>query len=335
MTTTDKVNRRPVSTLDVLFKIQTGAWQKIFERQTAYVQMDVLRALAADKFAVYMSCPLGPVMGGVSSTNAEIAESTAQRLTAEWGGRFWFLNPGQYQMQTTHGAALLEYHARELAAGGERISIASLPRPDGGDYMCMWARVLAEDDEVDDRRNLGGRFSAYYFVGPSDVHRFFTQGQNIPLSSAVEAYFARKVDTDRVFSENFSPPFCKPNGEPVQDQGLQWEVLRKEFIRYYVLRAGAEFSKGCHDEWNIWVSLNQKREDGGRNFGSSIPGFFDGRQIDPVAAMQRVRPGYAVDEGNEGMAATEGGAAGKPQVSSATSARAAAAVLAGRAGGAR
>jgi hypothetical protein len=68
-----------------------------------------------------------------------------------------------------------------------------------------------------------------------------------------------------------------------------------------MLRASVNFSLGSHDEWNIFVELNRLRlkdsqkgtpPDG--DTGELLAGFFDGRQVDPGAAVQVVSRGYAV-----------------------------------------
>src|SRR5262249_45267753 len=156
--------------------------------------------------------------------------------------------------------------------------------PDGGDYMRMWTRVLVEDGTP---KALGSRFSAFYFVGPSDYRQFFTQGgQN--LTAGIEEYFARKYATDLDFNSYFSPPFVDEKGNPL-DEKQEWERLRKEFFRYYALKAGAYFSKGSHDEWNIWFNLNRLRlTEPSLGVGNQIPGYFGGHQIDPGAAERDV-----------------------------------------------
>jgi hypothetical protein len=67
---------------------------------------------------------------------------------------------------------------------------------------------------------------------------------------------------------------------------------------YYAVRASAYFSKGSHDEWNIWRELNALRIAGadkdGFGMGSQIAGYFEGLQIDPGAAESAISAGYAV-----------------------------------------
>ena len=66
-----------------------------------------------------------------------------------------------------------------------------------------------------------------------------------------------------------------------------------DFLRYYGLKAGVNFSLGSHDEWLIYHALNTLRRDKTRNpvkfmadgdVGDQIAGFFDGGQIDPASS---------------------------------------------------
>ena len=71
------------------------------------------------------------------------------------------------------------------------------------------------------------------------------------------------------------------------------EHKRFDFLRYYGLKAGVNFSLGSHDEWLIYHALNTLRRDKTRNpvkfmadgdVGDQIAGFFDGGQIDPASS---------------------------------------------------
>ncbi|WP_200301634.1 hypothetical protein [Streptomyces adelaidensis] len=165
-------------------------------------------------------------------------------------------------------------------------------RPSGGDYMRMWTRVLAEDDYLTEppgppgpprlpsrrKLQLGGLFDAFCFLGPDDVHGFFRadSGGGGALVAAVEAFFARKYAIDPDFWTDFGTvpstgPSTTPNTVPGPDgsrrpldltdreDALLWEARRKEFVRFYTVRAGGSYSLGCHDEWNIFVRLNKAR----------------------------------------------------------------------------
>jgi hypothetical protein len=283
----------PVPGFPIKFEWQTGIWREIFDKHVDFIQQDILRALAAERLVVYLSCPISSRGGSIDLTNVEIADYTARRLVAEWGTRFWFLNPGQYQLESKQGTGLIYRHAYLIGLEkGIKIDVDELKKkspPTGGDYMRMWTRVLVEDGTA---KPLGSRFSAYYFIGPSDYRQFFTQG-GLPLTAGIEEYFGRKYATDREFNTYFSPPFVDDKGNPL-DEKLEWERRRREFVRYYAVKAGAYFSKGSHDEWNIWFNLNKLRlGDKSLGVGNQIPGFFEGRQVDPGAAEQSISPGYA------------------------------------------
>jgi hypothetical protein len=72
-----------------------------------------------------------------------------------------------------------------------------------------------------------------------------------------------------------------------------WEARRKEFIRFYTVRAGAAYSLGSHDEWNILVRLNRARAaDPEYGPGEQIAAFFAGRPQPLAEAETEVSPGY-------------------------------------------
>jgi len=290
---------RPIKDLDIEFSWYGGATKKIFDKQVELIQQDVLRALAADRFVVYLSCPISSRGGSFHDTNVEVAEATARRLTMEWGDRFWFLNPGQYQMESHQGAELIARHAKAVARDARDMKESGqggdpptpMPKPNGGDYLRMWTRVLVEDGG----RNLGERISAFYFMGPSDCRQFFTEGGQKSVASGVEAYFARKFTFSPAFRKQFSEPFLDAEGKPVPDQAAEAELRRKDFLRYYTIRGSAAFSRGSHDEWNLWVALNKLRlADPKLGVGQQIPGFFDGNQVDLATAESRTTAGYAL-----------------------------------------
>src|SRR5580700_5824747 len=136
------VTGRPVASLTIQFQWHDGVWKDLFDKHIRFVQQDLLRGLAAGKLLVYLSCPISTRAGGYSATNVEIADFTLQRLSAEWGTRFWFLNPAQYQMESTQGLGLIRMHAYELGLEKQKpIDVDQLMEsqpPVGGDYMRMW-----------------------------------------------------------------------------------------------------------------------------------------------------------------------------------------------------
>lgn len=296
---------RPVKDFPIEFEWQKGFWEKIFNEQIELVKSDIRRAQYEDRLVVYLSCPISGRGGGYKRTNADIAKHTERRLLSEWGDRFWILNPAQYQMESKEGEKTIIRHAERL-----RISREMLEKypPKGGDYMRMWTRVLVEDGQKNDGRN----FDVFYFLGPTDTRDFFTRDKSITLSAGVEEYFARKFSMDPEFRDSYSltgiewdrdwKDSKKPRPAKVQQKELrhEWREARKDFFRYYAVKASANFSVGSHDEWQIFVLINQKRLQNSMNHetpsgdvGKLLPGFFDGKQIDLGAAVTSTSGGYA------------------------------------------
>jgi len=309
---------RPVQEIALTFRWQTGAWKAIFDEQIKLIREDIDRTRAEDKLICYLSCPISTRGGGYHGTNVEVARYTERRLLMEWGDRFWILNPCQYQMESKEGLGLFRRHAERL--GIDLSSLKNLPPPSGGDYMRMWTRVLCEDDgptpdipgKNDDKGwNCGRRFDLFYFLGPTDVRWFFSSNGAGSLSAEIEEYFARKVSTDPDFNLNYSvegivwsPDLALSKLVPEVDEQKQlreqWENKRKEFFRFYAVRASIVYSLGSHDEWNILRLLNARRKMltsnenmRGGDTGIYIPGYFDGKQIDPAALEMNISNGYA------------------------------------------
>lgn len=292
-----------VPDFDITFEWQTNEWSKLFDAQIRLIKEDIARAQAEDRVIVYLSCPISSRGGGYARTNVDIAKHTERQLLTDWGHRFWILNPAQYQMESREGTGLIKRHARELGITEEELK--ALPRPVGGDYMRMWTKVLVEDDG----RNAGYNFDAFYFLGPTDVRAFFTRGGAVTVTAGIEEYFARKFTFDPDFRKEYTKP--GPNWELAveandeeslkeKDRREEWELARKRFFRFYAIRASANFSLGCHDEWNIFRLINERRLELTRNddlpngnVGEVLAGFFDGKQIDPGAAVTCVSKGYA------------------------------------------
>jgi hypothetical protein len=167
--------------------------------------------------------------------------------------------------------------------------------------MRMWTKVLVEDSDG----NVGRNFDAFYFLGPRDVFSFFTHDASMTLTSGVEAYFSRKFSTDPAFRDYFSNPaivWGTAGGPDIDADREAWKAQRTAFLRYYGLRASANFSLGSHDEWTIFRLLNRARRaatcgpglaDG--DPGEQIAGFFDGVQVDPASSEGALSRGYAVN----------------------------------------
>jgi hypothetical protein len=289
----------PVPGFPLRFRWHRGVWYRLFEKQIALLERDIARALVEGSVMVFQSTPLSGRGGGHFATNVEIAEHTTRRLMEEWGHRFWFLNPARYQMESKEGTGLMHLHAEQLSLEtGEEIDVDALfecDPPVGGDYMRMWTRILVEDDE--DR--AGRRWDAIYFSGPADVRDFFTEGGARTLTAGVEEYFARKIAMDSGFHDAFAPPFLDADANHLTGSAEreEWRRRREDFFRYYTIRAGANFSLGSHDEWNIWQLLNDRRRASSpTGIADQIAGFFEGRQIDPASSAAKTAPGYAVDD---------------------------------------
>lgn len=288
----------PVPGFSLRFTWHTGDWQAIFDEQISLIKSDVARARAEDRLIVYLSCPISSRGGGWSGTNVDIARHVERSLLERWGEGFWVLNPSQYQLESKAGAGLINMHAAR-----KNIDLAKLQSqstPGGGDYMRMWTKVLVEDS-VD---NLGGNFDAFYFLGPRDVFSFFSFNQSISLTAGIDAYFARKFSTDSDFRDHFSDPKIAwgspPASPPTPDPRAAWTKLRTDFLRFYGLRASANFSLGSHDEWSIFRLINAGRRKKtatpdmlGGDVGEQLAGFFDGGQVDPASSEASLSPGYA------------------------------------------
>ncbi|MEI5521356.1 hypothetical protein WB401_33620 [Streptomyces brasiliscabiei] len=306
----------------IRFAWHTGDWFDVFEKHVALIQSDIARAQAEDRVVVYLSCPISSRGGGHFRTNTEIANFVARRLASEWGERFFVVNPAAYQLESKEGTGLVTRHIEELAReSGRQLRLDDLmaaARPTGGDYMRMWTRVLAEDHYLMDppgppgrpsrrKLQLGGLFDAFYFLGPDDVHGFFRAdsggGSGGALVAAVESYFARKYAVDPDFWTDFGTvPDAPPGGRrPLDltdpDDAAVWEARRKEFVRFYTVRAGGSYSLGCHDEWNILVRLNRARaEHPAYGPGELIAAYYGGRARSMAESETETSPGYEVKE---------------------------------------
>jgi hypothetical protein len=284
----------PVEGFPMKFSWWNGDWFNLFNQQVELIQEDIRRARSEDRFIVYLSCPISSRGGGMSITNVEIASFTSRWLMNHWGSRFWVLNPATYQLESKHGTGLIQRFARQLGITDGRLNDLKQHYPaHDGDYMRMWTRVLVEDD---DGKCVGARFSAFYFLSPSDVQRFFGETETSTLTAAVEEYFSRQFAMSAEFRDYFS--LEDSSGQRASDWTILWQQRRDDFVRFYSLKAGAAYSKGSHDEWNILVALNRKRlqlgDATGYGIGSQIAAYFGGKQVDPSAAETLISPGYQV-----------------------------------------
>lgn len=298
---------RPVSAFPIEFEWHLGDWVSLFDRQAALVKEDLKRAQTEGRTIVFQSCPISSAGGGHFSTNVDIAGAVERNLMAKWGERFFILNPSKYQMQTKEGGGLMYQHAEAIKREtGKHIDVEQLMQtcpPSGGDYMRMWTKVIVEDDYYNGSNpilpNTGNLFDAFYFIGPTDVQDFFLSEAR-SLSQAVELYFARKYSLDDNFKNDFD---CVKEGGEVRPLNLSnpkeraiSHQRRQDFFRYYAIKAGTNFSRGSHDEWNIVFLLNLIRQAHPDIYGieGQIAVFFDGRQISPGSYPTKAAPGYQV-----------------------------------------
>jgi hypothetical protein len=301
----------PVDGFPLYFTWQ-NIWQPVFDLQEKIIKEDISRAKSEGKIVIYMSLPVSTEAGGFQGTNVEIANFTQQRLSDEWGDRFFFLNPSKYQLHSQTGYSQLTQHIEYLKLTG----IANLPQmnstgeyqpiPSGGSYMYMWTRVLVTNDEVKQEpyidyegqvsyreipMNLGFDFDGVYFLGPTDVQKFFGgNNRTYSMTAQVEDYFARKLATDSRFGAFYN---AGSTSVPSQEVEQARQNARREFVRYFVLRASSNFATGCHDEWNIFQLLNALRFDRTKNTGEQLAMYFDGRQVSLGATTIRITPGFS------------------------------------------
>lgn len=304
----------PVQDFPTKYVWHEGPWYDIFARQIQLIGSDIRRAKAEDKLVVYLSCPISSRGGGYFGTNVDVAKHVERALLERWGEAFWILNPAQYQLESKAGTGLIDAHAEHLGIDLQRLKSFAMPL--GGDYMRMWTTVLVENGLTVGARDIGAGlvntgqyFDAFYFIGPRDVQSFF-MAEGDTLTAGIQAYFARKFATDADFrtayddsSINWLPlgPIT-PATQAQHNARYAWSAKRNDFLRYYALRASANFSLGSHDEWLIFCYLNARRRAATKNaarfmadgdVGEQLAGFFDGGQVDPASSETLVSRGYS------------------------------------------
>jgi hypothetical protein len=136
--------------------------------------------------------------------------------------------------------------------------------PGGEEYMLMWTQVLAGDD------GAGRDFDMAHFTGPGDMRAFFGCGDE-DTTGCIERWAATRAAAH----EDFRRAVAGDAGR------------RGAFVRYYALRASSAYSKGAHDEWNIFVKINRRRP-----LGEQVAMFFDGRSASPAEMETEITPGY-------------------------------------------
>jgi hypothetical protein len=204
------------------------------------------RSLAGSTFGVSPSL-VPDIEGLIDKVRDQIAKNRAAgsfigyvsvpvSSKSEFGNRLWLLNPAAYNLPTN---------------------------ATGGDYMAVWADILAGVD------GSGSDFDLAYFVGPFDVWKYFG-AESGPRLDMIEKWLADKAEGSAAYKVIYDDP-----------------VLRQKFLRYYGLRGSTIYSKGAHDEWNIVLGLNAKRA-----IGDYIAVYFDGKPIEPGDYQVHVLAGY-------------------------------------------
>ena len=76
-------------------------------------------------------------------------------------------------------------------------------------------------------------------------------------------------------------------------KAVQGGLTKVAFRKYYALRASSTVSRGAHDEWNIFRSINERRRADSK-FGTpgQIPMLFDGEALAPPQGEAQVSEGY-------------------------------------------
>ncbi|EIM31161.1 hypothetical protein [Microvirga lotononidis] len=285
----------PVPGFPLKFTWRTDKWRDIFDEQIELLKADVARARADGRIVLYLSCPISSRGGGWSGTNVDIARHVERSILKRWGEGFWVLNPAQYQLESKAGTGLIVGHAKRLGIDLDELLASGYPS--GGDYLRMWTKVLVEDGA----NNLGHNFDAFYFLGPTDVFSFFTENGSQSMTAGIQNYFARKMDCDIEFRKQFAVPEIDFGASARSGAQDHWTQLRFDFLRFYGLRASANFSLGSHDEWQILRLINEGRRkettsptmlDG--DVGQQIAAFFDGNQVSMAATEISISRGYSL-----------------------------------------
>jgi hypothetical protein len=141
--------------------------------------------------------------------------------------------------------------------------------PQGGDYLWMWTEILAGPD------GNASDFDLVYYLGPSDMEHFF---RPYPGATHLERVQAQLEGLLKI-----------AEGQELQAELKAKPERRREYVAFYGLRASAAWSKGAHDEWNLFVRINKKR-----GVGQQLPCWFDGRALSPAELEQEIAPGYEI-----------------------------------------
>jgi len=140
----------------------------------------------------------------------------------------------------------------------------------------IWADVPKEYWTFAIAQIIGKDFNLLFAAGPSEIKDFFGGPDDMPAS--LERYVELRAKAD--------PDF--------RDKIASIPEAKKRFLAYYTSNASVAFSDGSHDEWNIFVEINNRRRNDPKAFGlgEQIPIFFDGRSASPAEMEMKVSPGY-------------------------------------------
>ena len=187
-------------------------------------------------------------------------------LTSAGGGNF---DINKEVAEGARGAIEKRFGADYIFVLNPGTKDADLPRGStGADYMLMWTSLLEGPDGL-------GEFDFAYFAGPQDFARYFGFDGSNDMAK-LDAYFDKRVAAD--------PAFAK---------AVQGGLGKAAFRKYYALRASTTVSRGGHDEWNIFRTLNEKRRASDQyGPGGQIAVFFDGAAIAPPQGEAPVSEGY-------------------------------------------
>lgn len=230
-----KITFRYQSRSGALFNV-TPAMTEAIDELIDKVITEVNHHKSTGRFIGYLSVPISSRGGGDFETNTNMASAIADRVGKDFGKLLWVLNPAAY----------------DLPKGAT-----------GGDYMAVWADVLAGV------KGGGDDFDLVYFVGPNDVWNYFGASGADRLG-VIEKWLETKAASDNRYKSI-----------------LEDANHKSKFLRYYGLRGSAAYSKGAHDEWNIVTALNAKRA-----IGNDIAIYFDGTPIEPGDYGDKTDAGY-------------------------------------------
>lgn len=140
------------------------------------------------------------------------------------------------------------------------------------DYMYMWAQVILGE------KGSGEDIDFVYFTGLGDFAEYFGLTSSDQLGR-LAAYFEQRQKWDADFAKAVA----------------DGKVKKTEFVSYYGLRAGAAFSAGAHDEWNLISAINgqRRKDDSKEGIARQIPIFFNGHAIEPGDFEEIVGSGNA------------------------------------------